>query len=130
MNTTSNEQLIQLNQEMLESVCQGDWQRYQSFCHHDLTCFEAETEGHLVEGLAFHRFYFPERPEANGSACGAAVTMVRPHVRWLHDSAVVLTYTRLTQRTVDGEAKTATSCETRIWEHREGRWGLVHIHRS
>lgn len=130
MNSTTSEQLIQLNQEMLESVCQGDWQRYQSFCHQDLTCFEAETEGHLVEGLAFHRFYFPEQPEAVGKTSIVGVTMVRPHVRWLHDSAVVLSYTRLTQRTVGGEAKTATCCETRIWEQRDGRWGVVHVHRS
>lgn len=130
MNAESSAQLIALNQEMLESVCQGDWQRYQAFCHHDLSCFEAETEGHLVEGLAFHRFYFPEQPEASAKAGGVSVIMVRPHLRWLNENAAVLSYTRLTQRTVSGEAKTATCCETRIWEKRAGSWGLVHVHRS
>lgn len=130
MDSTSSEQIIRLNQEMLESVCQGNWQRYQTFCHCDLTCFEAETEGHLVEGLAFHRFYFPEQPEAGANPCGITVTMVRPHVRWLDENAAVLSYTRLTQRTVSGEPKTSTCCETRVWERRSGNWGLVHVHRS
>ncbi len=55
---------------------------------------------------------------------------VRPHVRWLSESAVVLSYTRLTQRQVNGEFITASCCETRIWQQIDGAWKQVHVHRS
>jgi len=95
-------EILHHNQELLESVVRGDWERYASLCSADLTCFEAETNGVLVEGLPFHRFYF----DLTGAATDASskpsapvhVSMARPHLRWLADDAVVLTYTRLTQR--------------------------------
>ena len=128
---SSQDLIIRLNQEVLDSVCQGDWSQYQSLCHPDLTCFEAETEGHLVEGLSFHRFYFPKQEESSTREDSPkTVTMIRPHVRWLGEDAAVLIYTRLTQQIIDGEARTATCCETRIWERRGNDWGLVHVHRS
>ena len=135
MNNTNhnNAEIIALNQQMLESVCQGHWDAYRRHCHADLTCFEAETAGHLVEGLEFHRFYFSESTDGSNpipSAEAVTVTMVRPHVRWLGDDAAVISYTRLTQRTCNGEAITATCCETRIWQRRDNTWALAHVHRS
>lgn len=129
---STSAEIIALNQQLLEHVAHGRWDPYRDLCHDDLTCFEAETAGHLVEGLAFHRFYFPDQdaPEAPGSASSVTVTMVRPHLRWLGEDAVVLSYTRLTQRLVEGEPVTATCCETRLWQRRQQRWGLVHVHRS
>ena len=49
---TNEQQLICLNQTLLESVVSGDWLTYASHCSVDLTCFEAETNGVLAEGLA------------------------------------------------------------------------------
>jgi calcium/calmodulin-dependent protein kinase (CaM kinase) II len=51
-----DQELVSINQAMLESVARGDWSTYAQYCREDLSCFEAETEGQLVEGLAFHRF--------------------------------------------------------------------------
>jgi len=130
----NDQQIINQNQEMLDSICRGDWEAYQRHCHDDLTCFEAETAGHLVEGLAFHRFYFPdssiESSNPSPSESPVTVTMVRPHLRWIGADNVILSYTRLTQRIVNGEATTSTCCETRVWERRNKTWGQVHVHRS
>ena len=51
---------------MLESVAAGDWENYSQVCSPEISCFEAESEGHLVEGHAFHRYYFDlaSRPQA------------------------------------------------------------------
>ena len=51
-------EILRLNQAMLTSVASGDWQAYSAVCADDVSCFEAESEGHLVEGLPFHRYYF------------------------------------------------------------------------
>jgi calcium/calmodulin-dependent protein kinase (CaM kinase) II len=128
---TSEQQLICLNQNLLESVVSGDWLTYSSHCSEDLTCFEAETNGVLAEGRAFHQFYF-DLPAAapSGPPAPIQVSMARPHIRWISADAAVLSYTRLTQKLVDGAAVTASCCETRIWQRIDGTWKHVHVHRS
>jgi len=132
-NTSEEQALLNLNQQMLESVVSGDWKTYSSFCRDDLTCFEAETNGSLAEGLSFHKFYFTlpfGSSETDTISSPINVTMVRPHVRWLGENAAILSYTRLTQRMVDGVPMTASCCETRVWDQSSGTWQQVHVHRS
>lgn len=124
-----DQEILAINQAMLESVVNGDWSRYAGFCAADLSCFEAETNGHLVEGLPFHEYYF-NLPAGDAPATAVTVTMARPHLRWLCDDAVVISYTRLTQRLSGGEPITASCCETRIWHRRNDTWQQVHVHRS
>lgn len=133
---TRDQEILDRNQAMLESVVRGDWSAYSSFCHTDLSCFEAETEGLLAEGLAFHRFYFQQpaspidAPAPEAPAPKAQVTMARPHLRWLGDDSVVLSYTRLTQHWHEGTPQTSRCCETRVWQRLKGKWLQVHVHRS
>jgi len=124
-----DQEILAINQSMLESVVGGDWPRYATFCAADLSCFEAETNGHLVEGLPFHQYYF-NLPASATPATAVTVTMARPHLRWLSDNAVVLSYTRLTQGISGGEPITASCCETRIWHRQNDQWQQVHVHRS
>jgi ketosteroid isomerase-like protein len=123
-------EILAVNQSMLESVMAGDWSTYASHCSNDLSCFEAETNGILAEGLNFHRFYFELPAPPTPAVPTVQVTMARPHLRWLSEDAVVLSYTRLTQALREGSAITASCCETRIWQRQQGRWLQVHVHRS
>jgi calcium/calmodulin-dependent protein kinase (CaM kinase) II len=127
-------EILVLNQTMLESVLNGDWETYARFCSQDLSCFEAETMGVLVEGLSFHRFYFSSTPPTSASTQGeqpkARVTMARPHLRWLSDDAVILSYTRLVQRCEAGAFSHTSCCETRVWQKLNSQWQQVHVHRS
>ena len=129
--TDRDREILQINQAMLESVVNGDWNAYANLCSDDLSCFEGETNGLLAEGLPFHRFYFdlPTGDDEPGPS-PVNVSMGRPHLRWLSDDAVVLSYTRLTQRLQQGNPITQSCCETRIWQRRDGRWSQVHVHRS
>jgi len=128
--TDRDREILQINQAMLESVVRGDWLTYADFCSDDLSCFEAETNGLLAEGLPFHRFYFELPGDGSSDPSPVTVTMGRPHLRWLSDEAVVLSYTRLTQRLQQGNPITQSCCETRIWQRQDGRWQQVHVHRS
>ena len=110
-----DQEILAINQAMLESVASGNWEHYSQVCSADVSCFEAESEGHLVEGLPFHRYYFDLPGDPNPAPTPVTVTMARPHLRWLSDDAVVLSYTRLTQKLHNGEPITARCCETRIW---------------
>ena len=131
MNLTNRDrEILALNQGVLDAVVQGDWASYASRCCDSLSCFEAETEGVLVEGLDFHQFYFPKEGSNPNNQAAVTVTMARPHLRWLSDDAVVLSYTRLVQRHNDGVFTTSACCETRIWQNQSGTWKQVHVHRS
>lgn len=130
-NSQRDQELLAINQAMLESVVQGDWATYASYCRDDLSCFEAETEGQLVEGLPFHRFYFDlPANQSNAPTPAVTVTMARPHLRWLSDDAAVLSYVRLTQKLVDGAPITSRCCETRLWQKDSHGWRQAHVHRS
>jgi calcium/calmodulin-dependent protein kinase (CaM kinase) II len=120
------EELLQLNQRLLDSIATADWDTYAELCDPSLTAFEPEAQGQLVEGMAFHRFYFNL-----GSAKGDHnTTMCSPWVRVMGDVAVIA-YVRLNQRvTPEGNAIVIGTDETRIWQRQAGRWKHVHFHRS
>lgn len=120
-------EILELNQRLLEAIAAGDWSTYESLCSPDATCFEPETLGHLVEGMAFHKFYFDLEPGVGQRN----VTMATPHVRLLGDDAAIVAYTRLVQRLdTAGSPVTSRVEETRVWQRVVRAWKLVHIHRS
>ena len=126
MSTTTEAELLALNQQLLESIAAGDWETYEELCDSTLSAFEPEGRSHLIEGLEFHRFYFnlgaPEGPRTT--------TMASPKVRLMGDVAVI-TYVRLVQSLNDaGSPVTSHYEETRVWQMRQGRWQHVHFHRS
>lgn len=125
-----NQAVLSLNQALLESVVHGDWHTYARLCSDDLTCFEAETNGVLAEGLPFHQYYFDLPSDPEPGAKPVQVSMARPHIRWISPDAVILSYTRLTQKLSNGEPVTASCCETRVWQCMNGTWKHVHVHRS
>lgn len=118
--------IIDLNQRLLNSIMQADWNAYAELCDATLTCFEPEARGHLVEGMPFHRYYF----DLGASKGPVQVTMASPHVRMLGDSGAVICYVRLVQK-LDGSNSPVTAHveETRVWQKINGQWKHVHFHR-
>lgn len=120
-------ELLEVTQRLLASISAGDWDTYQSLCAADLSAFESEARGQLVEGLAFHKYYF----DLGGPKTPRHVTICSPHVRLLGEDAAVVSYVRLVQYVdATGAAQTAKSEETRVWQRQDGRWQHVHFHRS
>ncbi len=120
-------ELLSLTERLLASIAARDWATYQTMCDPSLTAFEPEARGELVEGLAFHKYYF----DLGGARTPSNNTICAPQVRLLGNDAAVVTYVRLTQH-VDGAgaAQTAKCEETRVWHRQNGRWQHVHFHRS
>jgi hypothetical protein len=77
---------------------------------------EAKTLRVQVEELQAHRFYFPPSDKLPSPTPTVLVTMVRPHARWLGKDVAALSYTRLTQRSIEADAITDSCCKTRIWQ--------------
>ena len=126
MSDAVSDELLRLNQRLLDSIARADWATYQELCDASLTAIEPEAPGQIVEGLAFHRFYF----DLGGVHGRHQTTMAAPRVRLLGDVAVIA-YARLVQRLApDGGSMTVATAETRIWQRQDGRWRHVHFHRS
>lgn len=127
---TPKEKILQLNQELLDYIADGDWDNYAAMCCPTLTCFEAEARGAFVEGLDFHKIYYDYPPEKEDKRA----TMSQPHVRFLAGGRVaVLSYVRLVQKfSHEAGHSTMRVEETRIWEKAETPDGyqLVHFHKS
>ena len=126
MADTLTQELLRLNQKLLDSIVKGDWKQYAELCDPTLTCFEPEAMGQLVEGLAFHQFYF----QLGTTTTPHETTMASPHVRVMGDVAVI-SHVRLNQRVLpDGSPVTRSVEETRVWQKQNGVWKYVHFHRS
>ena len=129
MTSNSNQhELVRLTKKLLESIAARDYQTYESLVDESLTCFEPEAVGHLVEGRAFHEYYF-KLPKENETPINT--TMIRPHVRMCGDNVGIVCYARLTQKLNDeGSPETEYCEETRVWQKIDGQWKNVHFHRS
>jgi calcium/calmodulin-dependent protein kinase (CaM kinase) II len=126
MPDAAHQELLDVNQRLLDSIARGDWALYEELCDPTLTAFEPEALGQLVDGLAFHRFYFDQ----GGAPSQQHTTMCAPRVRLMGDVGVV-TYVRITQRIrADGSPCSSGFEETRVWQRQNGRWKHVHFHRS
>src|SRR5258708_6690067 len=123
---TDADELLKVNDRLLRCIAEADWDTYQELCDPTLTAFEPEARGQLVEGLAFHKFYF----DLGGVKGSHQTFMIAPNVRVMGDVAVVA-YIRLNQRLgADREAVTSSVQETRVWQKKGGQWKHVHFHRS
>ncbi len=122
-----SDELIALTEDLITSIAEADWETYESLCDPTITAFEPESRGHLVDGLAFHRFYF----DLGSSDIPRQTSLLNPIVRMLGDDAAVVCYTRLVQTLDDaGSPISVTYEETRVWERQDGDWKHVHFHRS
>jgi calcium/calmodulin-dependent protein kinase (CaM kinase) II len=52
------EEIINITQKLIETINKGDYEGYTNICDNNLTAFEPESLGNIVEGMEFHKFYF------------------------------------------------------------------------
>ena len=67
----AEEEVVAATRRLLAAVGAGDYAAYESLSSEDLTCVEPETQGHIVEGLGFHKCAPPLSP----------LRALRPHHR-------------------------------------------------
>jgi len=122
-------EVVQVTETLLKVIASGDYETYTKMTTPNLTCFEPEAVGNLVEGMEFHKFYFVSG--LHDSSRLKNTTLVNPYVHLLGDDAACIAYVRLVQF-IDktGCPQTNNSEETRVWHKRDGNWLCVHFHRS
>ena len=116
----SSKDVLDANQKLLNSIASCSYGQYKKLCSPDMTCFEPESNGMLVEGLNFHKYYFDlgtkinanknkknregDADDADDPSSSASlitmktnITMSQPHVRWIGKECAVVSYTRIDQ---------------------------------
>ncbi|XP_041338149.1 calcium/calmodulin-dependent protein kinase type II subunit alpha [Pyrgilauda ruficollis] len=123
------QEIIKVTEQLIEAISNGDFESYTKMCDPGMTAFEPEALGNLVEGLDFHRFYFENLWSRNSKP--VHTTILNPHIHLMGDESACIAYIRITQYVDSGGIpRTAQSEETRIWHRRDGKWQIVHFHRS
>uniref|UniRef100_A0A8D0CXC6 calcium/calmodulin-dependent protein kinase n=1 Tax=Sander lucioperca TaxID=283035 RepID=A0A8D0CXC6_SANLU len=121
--------IIKVTEQLIEAISNGDFESYTKMCDPAVTAFEPEALGNLVEGLDFHRFYFENLWSKNSKP--VHTTILNPHIHLVGEDAACIAYIRVTQYIdANGTPRTAQSEETRVWHRRDGKWQIVHFHRS
>uniref|UniRef100_A0A8C7XGC8 calcium/calmodulin-dependent protein kinase n=1 Tax=Oryzias sinensis TaxID=183150 RepID=A0A8C7XGC8_9TELE len=121
--------IIKVTEQLIEAISNGDFESYTKMCDPAVTAFEPEALGNLVEGLDFHRFYFENLWSKNSKP--VHTTILNPHIHLVGEEAACIAYIRVTQYIDNnGTPRTAQSEETRVWHRRDGKWQIVHFHRS
>ncbi len=127
MELSPEDELLVLNEKLLESIDTNDYETYTELCDVNLSAFEPEAMGQLVEGLPFHAFYLMREP----SGTVKQSSICSPRVRILGEDAAVVTFVRLVQTQSPATGDAVSSCEeTRVWQRIDGQWKHVHFHRS
>mgnify|MGYP003571888570 CR=1 FL=1 len=123
------QEVIKLTEQLIGAITSGDFEAYTKFVDPQLTCFEPEAFGNLIEGMDFHKFYFDNVLSRNSKAINTSI--LNPHVHLLGDDAACIAYVRLTQFIdKNGMPQTMQSEETRVWQRKDSKWQNVHFHRS
>ncbi|MCE9631878.1 MAG: nuclear transport factor 2 family protein [Planctomycetia bacterium] len=128
---TPAEEVLAVNRRLLDAVAAADWKAYKDLVADDITCFEPEAKGQLVEGLPFHKFYFDLAGDRSKGSTPVITTLASPVVKMLGDNVAVVACVRLVQKVDTAGHPVVSSCEeTRVWVRMASGWKHVHFHRS
>ncbi|CAK5041632.1 unnamed protein product [Meloidogyne enterolobii] len=132
--SAQKQEIVRVTQQLLDAISCKDFDSFSKLCDPNLTCFEPETLGNLIEGMDFHKFYFVNGPQilpGSDKQHQIHTTLLNPNVHLMGDEGACIAYIRLTQY-IDrfGEARTCQAQETRVWKKRNGNWYCIHTHRS
>merc|ERR1712142_808062 len=124
--------VITVTETLIDAIGRGDYDTWKRMTSHDLTAFEPESQGCLVEGREFHKYYFDLGVNEKTKA-SLRVNLIAPRVHLLGPDAGAIGYALLTQfiDPKSGLPQSRQCEESRVWRRdRDGLWRCVHIHRS
>ena len=111
----------------LKSVFDGDSQTYVETTSEDLSLFEWWVAPHRQDGLDFHRFMIEHRWAATGDY---RYDLLEPRLQLYGDTAIVSYTFMLSVARPEGGVEHRTHNESRVLIKRNGRWQVVHVHKS
>jgi hypothetical protein len=126
----------------LMAVLESDLEVYHQTTSEDLTLYEWWVTPHRLDGLEFHDFMMTEHARL-GTSFGAEISgdtkvgssisirfdLANLHIQRYTDTAIA-SYTYLLSRGTNDGVIVAAHNESRIMVKQDGKWQVVHVHKS
>ncbi len=119
----------------LRSVQENDTQAYHDTTSDDLTLYEWWVTPHRLDGLPFHEFMMDANARrgtvfgAEGEPAPTRLDLSNLHIQRYGDTAIA-SYTLLVSAASAQGVKVAAHNESRVIVKLDGKWKVVHVHKS
>jgi ketosteroid isomerase-like protein len=119
----------------LRSVQENDTLAYHETTSDDLTLYEWWVTPHRLDGLSFHEFMMQANARrgsvfgAEGEPAPTRFDLANLHIQRYTDTAIA-SYTLLVSTAASHGVKVASHNETRVIVKMDGKWKVVHVHKS
>jgi len=132
-----DEEILVFLKRHLGAIQKNDLEAYAETTAEDLTLYEWWVTPHRIDGLPFHEFMMQTNAE-RGAVFGAedegrkAVTrfdLANLHIQRYGDTAIA-SYTLLISTSLPEGVRVASHNESRVIVRVDGRWKVVHCHKS
>jgi hypothetical protein len=124
----TQQELLNLTWRMLNAIHTGDANVYADASSEELSCFEDVCQ-YRIDGLPFHLAMI-RRAGEHPELAPARFDILSPRVQIYQEKTGIVTYTRLNTYDENGRSRWTTFNETRVFIQQEGKWKMVHFHRS
>ncbi|MEI6289322.1 MAG: DUF4440 domain-containing protein [Chloroflexota bacterium] len=119
----------------LGSIQENDTAGYHETTSSDLTLYEWWVTPHRLYGLPFHEFMMNANAKrgtvfgAEGESAPTRLDLSNLHIQKYGDTAIA-SYTMLVSTAGSNGVKTASHNESRVMVKINGKWMVVHVHKS
>ena len=127
MSATTEQEIWDTLHRHLKSVYEGDAKTYAETTGADLSLYEWFVTPHRQDGLDFHLYMIEHRWAGVGS--DYRFDLLEKRLQLYGDTAIA-TYTFMLTQSGAGAIEHHMHNETRVLVRREGRWQVVHVHKS
>jgi ketosteroid isomerase-like protein len=129
-------EILAFLQKHLESIQRNDLETYHTTTSPDLTLYEWWVTPQRIDGIPFHDFMM-EANARRGTVFGAEsgpggqahLDLANLHIQRYGDTAIA-SYTMLVSAETPAGVKVDSHNESRVMVKLDGRWQVVHVHKS
>jgi hypothetical protein len=120
----------------LQSIRENDMAAYNETTSTDLTLYEWWVTPHRIDGLPFHEFMMQSNAQRGaffgveeGKGKSSRTDLANLHIQRYGDTAIA-SYTLLASTSDADGVKVAAHNESRVMVKLDGKWKVVHVHKS
>jgi ketosteroid isomerase-like protein len=129
-------EIIDFLYKHLQSIRENDMAAYNETTSEDLTLYEWWVTPHRIDGLPFHEFMMQSNAQRGaffgveeGKGKSSRTDLANLHIQHYGDTAIA-SYTLLASTSDADGVKVAAHNESRVMVKLDGKWKVVHVHKS
>lgn len=121
-------EVLEALERLLHAIYCQDIDTYRELVTDDVSSFEAETPVR-IDTLDFHLHYMRQQKTLRAPSAQYRLDIVNPRVQ-VYGGAAVASYTLVVTRSDEEGIRFSTTNETRVFVRQDGRWMMVHFHKT